>query len=64
MYLFIKKGQLEKYQEVAPGVAIELDKKGDLLGIEILRASKIFGSVPKIKEKTLGELSAQISAGS
>lgn len=44
LWLFIKSGPEEKHQEVAPGVSVELNKKGELLGIEILNASKVLGS--------------------
>ena len=53
LYLFIKEGELDEYQEVAPGVGLEFDKKKNLLGIEVLGASKILGVKPKIKAKTL-----------
>lgn len=55
LYLFIKEGELEEYREVAPGVGVELDKSGNLLGIEILRASKILGAKPKINQKFLDQ---------
>ena len=53
LYFFIRDGHLDKYQEIVPGIAVELDKKGNLLGIEILRASKVLGTVPKIKNQNL-----------
>lgn len=45
LWLLVKSGIEEEYKEVAPGINIELDKKGELLGIEILKASKILGHV-------------------
>lgn len=42
-YLAVKKGYEERHQEVAPEVFVELDKKGALIGIEILHASKNIG---------------------
>ena len=42
-YIAIKEGFEDKHQEIAPGVFIELGKKGDLLGVEILNASKNIG---------------------
>lgn len=33
----------EKHQEIAPGIYVELDKKGQLIGIEVLNASKNIG---------------------
>ena len=43
----------EEHEEIAPGVSLELDEKGRLLGVEILHASKVLGVKPKIKEKIL-----------
>lgn len=50
LWLNIKSGPEETHQEVAPGVSVELDKKGELLGIEILNASKVLG--PKLGLRT------------
>ncbi len=44
LWLKIKGGAEEEHKEVAPGVSVELDKNGELLGIEILNASKVLGS--------------------
>lgn len=44
LWLNIKSGAEEEYREVIPGVGVELDKNGELLGIEILNASKVLGS--------------------
>lgn len=41
LWFLVKSGEEEEYQEIAPGVSIELGKQGELLGIEILNASKI-----------------------
>jgi uncharacterized protein YuzE len=46
-YLAIKEGYEEKHQEVAPGVFVELDKAGELMGIEILNASSNIGKLFK-----------------
>lgn len=50
LWLSIKGGPEEEYKEVAPGIGVELNKKGELLGIEILNASKVLG--PKLGLKT------------
>ena len=42
-YIVIKSGYEEVHREVAPGIFVELDKKGELIGIEILNASKNLG---------------------
>jgi uncharacterized protein YuzE len=44
LWFNIKSGLEEEYREVTPGVNLELDKNGDLLGIEILNASQTLGS--------------------
>lgn len=41
LWFLIKSGEEEEHREIAPGVSIELGKKGELLGIEILNASKV-----------------------
>ncbi len=43
LWLLIKRGSEEEVREVAPGVNIELGRNGELLGIEILNASKVLG---------------------
>lgn len=42
-YIIIREGYEEKHEEVSPGVFVELDKKGRLIGIEILNASRNIG---------------------
>lgn len=44
LWLVVKGGVEQEHREVAPGVSVELGKKGELLGIEILNASKVLGS--------------------
>lgn len=43
LWILVKSGPEEEHREVAPGISVELGKKGELLGIEILDASKILG---------------------
>jgi len=43
LWLLIKSGVEEEVKEVSPGVNVELGKNGELLGIEILNASKVLG---------------------
>ena len=38
--MYLKKGVEEEFVEIAPNVNVELNKKGDVIGIEILEASK------------------------
>jgi uncharacterized protein YuzE len=41
LYLLIKEGYEEKFVEVMEGINVELGEKGELLGIEILNASRL-----------------------
>lgn len=47
LYIVIKKGPEETVVEVAPGINVELDEKGEIIGIEIPRASKFFKPIAK-----------------
>ena len=40
LYIATRKGLEEEFTEVAPGVNVELYNKGNVLGVEILRASR------------------------
>ncbi|MDO8570356.1 MAG: DUF2283 domain-containing protein [Candidatus Daviesbacteria bacterium] len=50
LWFLIKSGPEETHKELSPGVSVELGKNGELLGIEILDATKILG--PKLGFKT------------
>lgn len=45
LYLGLKNGIEEEFVEVAPGVNVELDEQGKVLGVEILNASRVLRSV-------------------
>lgn len=52
LLLVVKKGREENFEEISPGVSVEFDKKGKILGFEILRASRYFRkSLPAISQK-------------
>lgn len=40
LYIVAKKAREEEFVEVAPGINVELDDRGQVVGIEILNASK------------------------
>lgn len=42
-YISFKDGYEDKREEVAPGVFVEMDKRGQPFGIEILNASEKIG---------------------
>lgn len=48
-----KEGQEEEVVELSPGVNIELDATGKLIGVEVFRAASLFKDVIKLMEKRL-----------
>ncbi len=45
--IYIRKGREEEFVEISPNIAVELDKKGQVIGIEILNASRTLQPVLK-----------------
>lgn len=48
---YVGEGQEEEFVEVAPGVALEMDKKGSVIGVEIMNASKVLRPFLRSLEK-------------
>jgi uncharacterized protein YuzE len=40
LYFLVREGEEERFVEVVEGVNVELDQEGQLLGVEILNASR------------------------
>ena len=49
LFIYIKEGKEENFEEIVPGINIELDEEGDILGIEILRASRFSKDRPNTR---------------
>ena len=47
LYILTRKGAEEEMIEMAPGVNLELNERGGVIGIEILNASRLFRDVTK-----------------
>jgi len=45
LYVATREGEEEEFVEISPGVNVELDSEGRVIGIEILNASKALSSV-------------------
>ncbi|MBM4082908.1 MAG: DUF2283 domain-containing protein [Planctomycetes bacterium] len=41
LYLFSDEGDIARSVEVSPGVTVEYGERGNILGVEILRASRV-----------------------
>jgi len=48
-----KEGEEREVVEVSPGVNVELDDSGKLIGVEVFKASRLFKDVIKLMEKRL-----------
>jgi len=48
-----KAGEESEVVEISPGVNMELDNNGNLIGVELFRASRMFKDVLKSMEKKL-----------
>lgn len=55
LYLGIKKGEEEEFIEVSPGVNVELNSQREIIGVEILNASKILRPIIKDTQKRPSE---------
>lgn len=55
LYIGLKKGVEEEFIEVSPGINIELNEKGQVIGIEILNASKVLKPVVKPLQRQILE---------
>lgn len=58
MYIKLKEGVFGRNAEIEEGIILDLSKKGELLGIEILNASSHFNL-----EKEFGNITVQLPMG-
>ena len=50
LYIYIKEGEEERFEEIVPGINIELDRNNEIIGIEVLKASRFSGKLKKHAE--------------
>jgi uncharacterized protein YuzE len=60
LYIVAKKDREEEFVEVAPGINVELDEKGQVIGVEILNASKCLRPITKPLYKHMQMIKAYI----
>ena len=55
LYIVIKEGEEESFEEIVPGINLELDSKGEVIGVEIINASRFINEKyeKKISEKSI-----------
>lgn len=54
IYILTQKGAEEEVVEMAPGINLELNEQGGVIGIEILNASRLFRAVTKSMYRQYG----------
>lgn len=47
LFIYLKEGEEESFEEIVPGINIEFGKNNEILGVEILRASRFSGGLKK-----------------
>ena len=40
LFIYLEEGEEDSFEEIIPGINIELDKDGKIIGIEVLKASR------------------------
>ena len=46
-FIYLKEGEEESFEEIAPGINVELDKNNEVIGIEVLKASRFSEKLKK-----------------
>ena len=44
LFIYLEEGKEDKFEEIAPGINIELDENGKIIGVEILKASRFLAT--------------------
>lgn len=47
LFIYLKEGEEESFEEIVPGINIELNKNNEVIGIEILKASRFSENLKK-----------------
>lgn len=47
LFILVREGEQDSFEEIVPGINIELDANGEILGVEVLRVSRFSESIEK-----------------
>lgn len=50
LFIYLEEGEEESFEEIVPGINIELNKEGKVIGIEVLKASRFS---EKLKDRVI-----------
>lgn len=48
LFIYLKEGKEESFEEIVPGINIEFDNNNEIIGIEILKASRFSDNLKKL----------------
>ena len=51
LFICIKEGEEESFEEIVPGINVELNKDGEVIGVEILKASRFIKGLKPLEIK-------------
>jgi len=51
LFIYLKEGEEESFEEIVPGINIELDKNNEIIGVEILKASRFIKGLKPVEIK-------------
>ena len=47
LFIYLKDGEEERFEEIVPGINIELNENDEIIGVEILKASRFCPGLQK-----------------
>jgi len=50
LFIYLEEGEEDRFEEVAPGINLELDENGKIIGVEILKASRFMEKIKTIPD--------------
>lgn len=56
LFIWLKEGKEESFEEIVPGINVELDKNNNIIGVEILRVSRLFSQEKLHQTKPIKQL--------
>ena len=51
LFIYTKEGEEESFEEIVPGINIELNKDDEVIGVEILKASRFIKGLKPVEIK-------------
>lgn len=47
LFIYLKEGKEERFEEIVPGISVEFSKKNEIIGIEVLKATRFSKALEK-----------------